>query len=70
MRAALHLLADVLSRHERDSRHQRDHHETDLLVILALIIIVTALSFIFLGDAVADLISLVGGQIDERTLAE
>ena len=58
------LLADFLSRHERDRR------ETELLVILALIIIVTFLSFVFLGDAVADLISLIGGHVDEETLVE
>jgi hypothetical protein len=64
VRAALHLLAVVLSRHERD------RHEIELLVVLTLIILVTVLSFLFLGDAVADLITLIGGHVDEKTLAE
>ena len=37
-------------------------------VILGLIVVVAVLAFVFLGDAVADLISLIGGRVDEETI--
>jgi hypothetical protein len=62
---ALRDLAMLLKR-----RHDSDHHLVELVLVLALVVIVTALSFVFLGDAVADLISLIGGHVDEVVLSD
>ena len=35
---------------------------------LGLIVMVAILSFVFLGDAVADLVTLIGGRVDQETL--
>ena len=47
-----------------------DDHLVEYAVILVLIVVVTVLAFVFLGDAVADLISLIGGRVDEVTLSK
>lgn len=48
----------------------RDDHLVEYVVILGLIVVVAALAFLFLGDAVADLISLIGGRVDEVTITK
>jgi Flp pilus assembly pilin Flp len=48
----------------------RDDHLVEYVVILVLIALVAVLAFLFLGDAVADLISLIGGRVDEVTVVE
>jgi Flp pilus assembly pilin Flp len=63
MRAAKRLLATLLGRDPAD-----DQHVLEYALILSLIVVVVILSLLFLGDAVADLISLVGGGVDEVTL--
>ena len=52
----------------RSERH--DDHLVEYAVILGLIVVVAVLAFLFLGDAVADLISLVGGRVDEATITK
>ncbi len=49
---------------------RRDDHLVEYVVILVLIVVVAVLAFLFLGDAVADLISLIGGRVDEATVVE
>jgi len=46
----------------------RDDHLVEYAVILGLIVVVAVLAFLFLGDAVADLISLIGGRVDDATI--
>jgi hypothetical protein len=54
---------------ERLVRLDREHeHLLEYAVILVLIGIVTALSLAFLGDAIADLVSLIGGQAERAPL--
>jgi len=65
LRTALQLLAALLGRDPED-----DEHLVEYAVILALIVVVAGLSLIFLGDAIADLISLIGGRVDEVTLSD
>jgi hypothetical protein len=64
LRAALELLAALLG------RDPDDEHLAEYVAILALIVVVAVLSLIFLGDAIADLISLIGGRVDEATLSD
>jgi hypothetical protein len=49
---------------------RRDDHLVEFAVILVLIVAVTVLAFLFLGDAVADLISLIGGRVDDATITK
>jgi hypothetical protein len=65
MRSALQYL-DRLLRHRRDE----DDRLFDYAFIAVLIIVVAVLALVFLGDAVADLISLIGGRVDEATIRE
>jgi hypothetical protein len=58
-------LERFLARSER-----RDDHLVEYIVNLVLIIVVAVLAFLFLGDAVADLISLIGGRVDEATITK
>ena len=58
-------LERFLARGER-----RDDHLVEYAVILGLIVVVAVLAFLFLGDAVADLISLIGGRVDEATITK
>jgi Flp pilus assembly pilin Flp len=44
-----------------------DEHLLEYLVILVLIVIVVTLAFVFLGDAIADLITAIGGKVDQQT---
>jgi hypothetical protein len=64
VRAALERLAALLG------RDPDDEHLAEYVAILALIVVVAGLSLIFLGDALADLISLIGGRVDEATLSD
>jgi Flp pilus assembly pilin Flp len=48
----------------------RDDHLIEYAVILVLIVVVAVLALVFLGDAVADLVSLIGGRVDEVTVVE
>jgi len=52
----------------RGERH--DDHLVEYAVILILIVVVAVLAFLFLGDAVANLISLIGGRVDEATISK
>jgi hypothetical protein len=63
MRSALRYLATLLGRDEDDDRHL-----LELALILTLIVVVAILSLAFLGDAIADLITLIGGGVDEQTI--
>jgi hypothetical protein len=63
MRAALRFLAALIGQSGDDERYL-----VELGVILALIALIALLALVFLGDAVADLITLVGGRVDEQTL--
>ena len=65
MRSALRYLATLLGRAGDDERYL-----VEFAVIVALIVVVAALSLIFLGDAIADLITLIGGRVDEQTLGQ
>jgi Flp pilus assembly pilin Flp len=42
----------------------------EYLVILVLIAIVVVLAFVFLGDAIADLITAIGGRVDQQTVPQ
>ena len=48
----------------------RDDHLTEYAIILVLIVVVAVLALVFLGDAVADLISLIGGRVDDVTIGK
>ena len=63
MRSALRYLATLLGQVDEDERYL-----VEFAVILALIAVVALLSLVFLGDAIADLITLIGGRVDEQTL--
>jgi Flp pilus assembly pilin Flp len=43
-------------------------HRLDYAVILGLIVIVVILAFVFFGDAIADLVTAIGGRVDQATL--
>jgi Flp pilus assembly pilin Flp len=47
-----------------------DAHRLELALVLALIVVVVILALVLLGDAVADLISLIGGQVDAVTVTD
>jgi Flp pilus assembly pilin Flp len=49
---------------------ERDDHLIEYAIILVLIVVVAVLALVFLGDAVADLVSLIGGRVDEATIVE
>ena len=63
MRSALRYLATLLGQVDEDERYL-----VEFAFILALIAVVALLSLVFLGDAIADLITLIGGRVDEQTL--
>ncbi len=65
MRSAKKYL-DRLLEHRRDD----DDHLLEYAFIAVLIVVVALLAFVFLGDAVADLVSLIGGRVDEVTIHE
>jgi Flp pilus assembly pilin Flp len=56
------LLAALRSRHGEEGQGL-----AEFALILALIAIVAVLSLIFLGDSLADLMSMIGATIDENT---
>lgn len=64
MRAALRYLASLLGRAEDDD------HIVELSVVVVLIVVIVALALIFLGDPIADLITLIGGRIDEGLVGD
>ena len=64
MRTARELLASLLGRDPAE-----DEHLVEYVVILALIIVLAGLALVFLGDAIADLISLIGGRVDQESLS-
>lgn len=45
-------------------------HLIELAVVLTLIAVIAVLAIVFAGDAVADLITLIGGSVDEQTLED
>lgn len=45
-------------------------HLLEYLVILVLIVVVVVLAFVFLGDAIADLITIIGGRVEPETLPQ
>jgi hypothetical protein len=63
VRSALRHLAAILGSVEPDERYL-----LELAVVLVLIAVVAVLALVFVGDAVADLITLVGGRVDEQLL--
>jgi len=64
VRTARELLASLLGRDPAE-----DEHLVEYVVILALIIVLAGLALVFLGDAIADLISLIGGRVDQESLS-
>jgi len=62
---ARRLLATLLGRDAAE-----DEHLVEYALILVLIVVLAALSLVFLGDAVADLVSLIGGQVDQGALQD
>ncbi len=64
MRPARHYL-DRLLGHGEDGDHLLEY-----AFIALLIIVVAVLALVFLGDAVAELISLIGGRVDEVTVTK
>ncbi len=63
----------------RPARHYLDRllghgnggdHLLEYAFIAFLIVVVAVLAFVFLGDAVAELISLIGGRVDEVTVTK
>jgi hypothetical protein len=63
VRSAIRTLASILA-----SVAQSDRYLLELAVVLTLIAVVSILALVFLGDAIADLITLIGGRVDEQTL--
>jgi Flp pilus assembly pilin Flp len=63
MRGAFEYLAALLRGGE-----DGDEHRLDYAVILGLIVIVVILAFVFLGDPIADLVTTIGGRVDQETL--
>lgn len=64
MRATLRYLASLLDRWEQDD------HLVDLAVVAVLIVIVVAVSLVFLADPIADLVTLIGGRVDEGMIGD
>jgi hypothetical protein len=64
MRAALRYLASLMGRGGDDG------HLIELAVVVVLIVVVALLSLVFLGDPIADLVSLIGGRVDQNALGE
>ncbi len=62
MKAPLSLLATLWSRDEEDGQGLAEY-----ALILGLIAVVAIVSLIFLGDTVADLMSMIGNTIDQST---
>ena len=58
MRAALRYLALLLG------RGTDDDHLVDLAIVAVLIVVIVTLSLLFVGDPIADLITLIGGRVD------
>jgi len=61
---ALRYLASLMGRDEDD------RHLIELTVIVVLIIVVALLALVFLADPIADLVSLIGGRVDQGALGE
>jgi pilus assembly protein Flp/PilA len=62
LKAPLSLLATLWSRDEEDGQGLAEY-----ALILGLIAVVAIVSLIFLGDTVADLMSMIGDTIDQST---
>jgi Flp pilus assembly pilin Flp len=62
LKAPLSLLATLWSRDEEDGQGLAEY-----ALILGLIAVVAIVSLIFLGDTVADLMSMIGNTIDQST---
>jgi hypothetical protein len=63
VRSALRYLVMLLGR-----AGDEDRYLVEFAVILMLIAVIALLSLVFLGDAIADLITLIGGRVDQQTL--
>ena len=64
MRPARHYIDRLLG------RGNGGDHLLEYAFIAFLIVVVAVLAFVFLGDAVAELISLIGGRVDEVTVTK
>jgi hypothetical protein len=64
MRAALRYLASVLGRGEDEE------HLIELSVVVVLIVVIVAFALVFLGDPIANLITLIGGRVDEGLVGD
>jgi len=62
LKAPLSILATLWSRDEEDGQGLAEY-----ALILGLIAVVAIVSLIFLGDTVADLMSMIGDTIDQST---
>jgi Flp pilus assembly pilin Flp len=60
------------ARHLRDLIKQLERERPDLvleyLVIVGIIVVVVVLVFGLMGDSISDLVSLIGGRVDEATV--
>jgi len=63
--AARRLLAGLMALGQGEHEHR-----LELALVLALIVVIVILALVFLGDSIADLISLIGGQVDEVTVTD
>ena len=57
-------LAELLT-----SGREGDDLILDYMVIVVLIVTAIIVAFIFFGDAVADLVTLIGGRVDQATIS-
>jgi hypothetical protein len=64
MRTALRYLASQLGRGEdRDTI-------VELSVVVVLIVVIVAFALVFLGDPIANLITVIGGRVDEGLVGD
>jgi len=64
MRAALRYLALLLG------RGADDDHIVELAVVVVLIVVIVTVALLFLGDPIADLITLIGGRVDQGVVGD
>jgi hypothetical protein len=62
VRSARRYLAALLA-----DRVDERRHLIELGVVLALIALIAIFALVFLGDAIAELITFIGGSVDEQT---
>jgi Flp pilus assembly pilin Flp len=61
----VHRLTELLT-----DGHEDGDHTVDYVVIVLLMAATIVVAFVFFGDAIADLVTLIGGRVDQATLAK